>query len=93
MNATGNAMIAFPWFLLAFGVILVLVGFLLEGLGRATRPRQKQIDSRMRNKEIARLLRESQRITLPQITISVGVVCALISLVWRLAVSVSAQVR
>jgi hypothetical protein len=80
-----SAMIAFPWFLLAVGIILVIVGFFVLVLSAASRPKRPAIDHRMRDDEIVRHLREEQRITFPGWVILAGMGCVLVSVVWRLA--------
>jgi hypothetical protein len=78
-------MVAFPWYLLALGLILVVLGTLFAGLSRASRAGQRAIDSRMRDAEIIQHLRSEQRLSLPSLIMGVGFVCVMVSVVWRLA--------
>jgi hypothetical protein len=77
-------MIAIPWFLLALGIILVIVGFLLAGLSAASPKRPRRITEKMRDKEIIQHLRDEQRISMPAVVIGVGMGCILVSFGWRL---------
>jgi hypothetical protein len=77
--------IALPWFLLAIGIGIVILGFLLASLpglsGRGDRP----IDPRMRDDEIIRKLDRAQRMPLANFVILAGLVCILVSICWRVA--------
>ena len=72
-----------PWFLLAAGIVIVILGFLWTSLaGDADRGRT--IHRRMRDRDIIRELDRAQRVPLPNLVIALGLVCILASLVWRL---------
>jgi hypothetical protein len=58
-------MIGLPWFLLAIGIVLVLVGSMLAVLSAASRRKPPPINPKMRNKDIARHLRNEERVTAP----------------------------
>ncbi len=78
-------MIAYPYFLSAFGLIAVIVGFILVGLSRSAPPRDRVIHHEMRNKEIRELLQPEERIPFPNLVIAFGMMCVLASIIWRLA--------
>ena len=78
-------MIAYPYFLSAFGLIVVIVGFILAGLSNSTPSRERGIHSKMRNEEILRHLRREQRIPFPNLVVAFGMICVLASIIWRLA--------
>ncbi len=77
-------MTAWPWYLLAAGIILVIVGLLLgalmnpPGSGRA-------IHSRMTDDEISRKLENEQRLTLSSLVVLLGLVCVMASIIWRIS--------
>lgn len=78
-------MIAYPWYLLAVGIIILVVGSLFAAVSGLSTPRQRSLDPRMRDDEIVRHLRDGQRIGLPGLVILVGVACIAASIIWRLA--------
>ena len=78
-------MAALPWYLLAAGLVLVVVGFLLAGLSGSSRSRHRGLDPDMDDDEIARHLRDEQRVSFPGLVIVFGFVCVLVSIAWRLA--------
>lgn len=78
-------MVAFPWYLLALGILLVVVGFLLAALSNWSRSQQRPIDIRMRDDEIIHRLHDRQWASFPNLIIFIGLVCILVSVVWRLA--------
>lgn len=73
-------MAAIPWFLLAAGIVFVIVGILIAWMSRPSGPHI--IDHRMRDEDIARSL-QGQRNLLPSIVMVVGFVLILVSIVWR----------
>jgi hypothetical protein len=79
--------VSLPWYLLAAGIALVIVGALLAGLpGRAGRGGgRRAIRPRMRDDDIARELRRAQRVTVPSLVVLAGFVCILVSVCWRIA--------
>jgi hypothetical protein len=76
--------VSLPWYLLAAGIALVVIGFLLAGLtdpsGRGRRP----LDADMRDDDIVRELKRAQRVPLPSLVILAGFACILVSICWRL---------
>jgi hypothetical protein len=76
--------VSLPWYLLAAGIALVVIGFLLAGLmgppGRGRRP----IDADMRDDDVVRELKRTQRVSLPSLVILAGFACILVSICWRL---------
>ncbi|MFL5241961.1 MAG: hypothetical protein ACJ8FY_07620 [Gemmataceae bacterium] len=85
-------MTSLPWYLLAAGIILVIIGSLLAGVMRPPGS-GRVIDPRMRDDEIIRNLKSGQRITLPNIVIFVGLLCILVSVLWRLALLIASAVH
>ena len=78
-------MVSLPWYLLAAGIGLVFLGFLLAGLpGKSGRGR-RTIHSRMRDDEIIRNLKRAERIPFSSLVILAGLGCVLVSICWRLA--------
>lgn len=87
-------MAGLPWYLLAFGIALVVLGAILAvivGAGRSD-PRRR-IHSRMTDDEIARKLKDDERVGVPAMMILAGLVCALISVVWRIGLWVVNMTR
>ena len=78
-------MIGLPWYLLAAGIMIVILGFLLAGLPGSFGRGRRGISPRMRDDDIARELRRAQGIPLPNLVIAFGLVCVLVSICWRLA--------
>jgi hypothetical protein len=75
--------ISLPWYLLAVGIGLILLGFVLAGLpsDRGGRP----IHAKMRDKDIIRELDRAGRTPLlPSLIIFAGLGCVLVSIVWRI---------
>lgn len=75
-------MTAVPWYLLAAGIVLVIIGILMAWMSRPSGPRV--IDHRMRDEDIARSLQDERGIV-PSIVMIVGFVLILVSIVWRIA--------
>jgi hypothetical protein len=80
-------MIAAPWYLLAVGILLFVVGSLFAAVNGLSTPRQRSLDARMRDDEIVRHLRQGQRIGLPGLLILIGLSCIAGSIAWRLALA------
>jgi hypothetical protein len=72
-----------PWFLLAFGVLLVVVGFIVVALPKSPSQGGRAIDSDMDDDDIVRELKRAERIPLPSLIILAGFACILISVCWR----------
>lgn len=76
-------MISLPWYLLAVGIGLILLGFVLAGLpsDRGGRP----IHAKMRDRDIIRELERDRRMPVSSLIILAGFGCVLVSVVWRIA--------
>jgi len=85
-------MIAAPWYLLAAGIGLVIVGYLLSIVMRPTGSAGRHIDEAMDDDEIAEQLGAGNRLSFPGVLILLGMGCALISIVWRLVLLVARNV-
>jgi hypothetical protein len=76
--------VSLPWYLLAAGIALVVLGLILAALpGKADRGR-RTIHRRMRDDEIIRQLKRSQRAPAYALVILAGFACILVSVCWRL---------
>ena len=73
-----------PWFLLAAGIVIVILGFLWASVAGDS-DRGRPISRRMRDRDIIRELDRAQRVPLPNLVIALGFACVLASVVWRLA--------
>jgi hypothetical protein len=81
-TAAEQFVISLPWYLLAAGILIVILGFVLASLPGSSRSRG--IDARMRDADIIRELDQAQRIPFPNLVIAFGLLCVLVSIVWRL---------
>jgi hypothetical protein len=86
-------MIALPWFLLAIGIVLFVVGALLAGLPSFPRSRPRRISSRMRDEDIVKSLRDEKPITLAGVMMFMGLACAAVSILWRIVLVVLAHLH
>lgn len=77
-------MVSLPWYLLAFGIGLVLIGLVWANLPGSSDRGGRGIHARMRDDEIIRTLKRAERIPLPNLVILAGIACVLVSVVWRL---------
>jgi len=77
-------MIAWPWYLLSGGILLIIIGAFLDHLQRLGAGKL-HIDPKMSDREIKRRMKKSQRISVGSIMIMVGILAVLVSLGWRLA--------
>ena len=77
-------MVGYPWFLMAFGIAVVLIGFFLIGMSGSSSSRDRGINRRMNDREIMRQLQRAERIPFPNWVIVFGMLCMLASVVWRL---------
>jgi hypothetical protein len=77
--------VSLPWYLLAAGIAIVILGFLLAGLPGPSDRGRRAINPRMRDDEIIRDLKRAERIPLPNLVILAGFACILVSIGWRLA--------
>ncbi len=71
-----------PWYLLAAGIFLVILGYFIARLG--SRRSRIYISPKMSDKEIERLMSEARGSPLAGILVSLGFLIVLISIVWRL---------
>ena len=78
-------MIGLPWFLLAIGIGILILGFLLASLPSLSGRGDGTIDPRMRDDEIIRQLHRAQRTPLANFVILAGLICILVSIGWRVA--------
>jgi hypothetical protein len=76
-------MAGLPWYLLALGIILVVVGALLAGIGGGGAS-NRAIDPRMKDEDITRLLNRGEGNWLAGALIALGLVCVAVSVVWRI---------
>ena len=65
-------MIAWPWYLLSAGILLIIIGAFLDHLQRLGSSRL-HIDPKMSNREIQRRMKKSQRVSVGSVMIMVGV--------------------
>lgn len=77
-------MVSLPWYLLAVGIVIVMIGFVLAGLPDSLGRGRWPIDSNMRDDDIIRELKRAQRVPIPNLVILAGFVCILVSICWRL---------
>lgn len=77
-------MISAPWYLLAAGIALFLLGCFIAALTKPAGP--PMIDPRMRDKDIARQLQRQEQggSVFGSLLIVLGVACIGASIVWRL---------
>jgi hypothetical protein len=68
---------------MAFGLILVILGVILDLMRPFSRKRAQPITSKMKNKEIARLLQEQERIPFSRLVIAAGMSCFAAGMAWR----------
>ncbi len=76
-------MAAAPWYLLAGGILVLILGYFVAHLGNRGSGRFF-IDPKMSDKEIERLMNERQGSRLGGLLVLLGFVIILVSLVWRL---------
>lgn len=77
-------MVSLPWYLLAFGILLVVIGFLLASLPGSSDREGRTIHTKMKDDDIIRELKRSQRLPASSLVILAGFACILISICWRL---------
>ena len=78
-------MIGLPWFLLAAGIAIVVLGFVLAGLPGGSSMSQRTIDPDMRDDDIVRELKRAERLPISTLVILAGFACILVSIGWRIA--------
>jgi hypothetical protein len=79
-----RTVIAFPWYLLSFGIFVVIIGCLFAGLRKPTDSGRRAIDSTMRDDEIIQNLNSGHGVSLLGLVILFGLLCILVSVVWRI---------
>jgi hypothetical protein len=79
-----RAMVAAPWYLFSFGIVLVMIGAISGAMSGAGRSSRNRIDSRMSDAEIARRLERQSSVGFPGLIFFLGLLCLLVSLGWRL---------
>lgn len=84
MNGRGAIVVSLPWYLLAAGIMIVILGFVLAGLPGSS-GRGRVIDADMDDDEIADELRRARRLSVPSLIVLLGFACILVSIGWRLA--------
>jgi hypothetical protein len=76
-------MSAAPWYLLAGGIALVIIGYLLGAFG-SRGSRRRFIDPKMSDEEIAQQMSEGEAPSLASLVTLVGFLAILVSVVWRI---------
>src|SRR5689334_2942767 len=84
MVRVSSTMIAFPWFLLAAGILIVIIGCFFADLRKLFGSGRRVIDPAMTDDEIRRILQSGQRLSLPNLVVLFGLLCILVSIVWRM---------
>ncbi len=77
-------MIAAPWYLLAGGIVLVIIAYFMAGLSGGSGNRGPIIDERMSDEEIVRNMQQSESLTPASVVLLLGFILIGISLIWRL---------
>jgi hypothetical protein len=76
-------MAAAPWYLLAAGIGLVILGYIIAGLGNRGSGRDF-IHTKMSDAEIARRMDQSQGNPIGPIIAGIGFLAILVSIIWRI---------
>jgi hypothetical protein len=76
--------VSLPWYLLAAGIALVIIGLILGALPGPTDRGRRTIDPQMRDDDIVQELKRSQRAPVSALVILAGFACILVSISWRL---------
>ncbi len=76
--------ISVPWYLLAGGIGLVILGYFVESLSGPSRSKPRVIHEKMRDKDIARALNQQDAMSPGSMIALLGYVLVGISIVWRL---------
>jgi hypothetical protein len=71
-------MIAYSYFLFAFGVFVLIVGYLLAGVMKPPGS-GLEIKSKMRDKDIMKVLKKQQGIFFPDLIVLLGYLCLFVS--------------
>jgi len=86
-------MVAYPWYLLAVGLAIAVIGALLATLSGLSRPQQPLINHKMKDREIIERLKREQRTPFASLVILIGVLCVAASLVRKLLRVVAPNLR
>lgn len=76
-------MISAPWYLLAFGIFLIVIGWIFGEVFRASTS-DIVIDDRMKDEEIADLLERQSSMSVSSIIMFFEFLCVFASVAWRL---------
>ncbi len=76
-------MIAWPWYLLSAGIVLIIIGYFLESL-RSLGSGPGLIHPKMSNKKIKNILKKGQGISAGKVVMLIGFLLVLVSVGWRL---------
>ena len=79
-----GVVVSLPWYLLAAGMLLVVIGFILAGLPGPPGRGRRAIDPDMRDDDIVQELKRAQRVPVSHLVILAGFACILVSICWRL---------
>ena len=71
-----------PWFLFAFGILLVILGYFITAMGSGSG--RDFLDPKMSDKEIARRMKQSQGSPFGPVVMWLGGVVIVASLIWRI---------
>ncbi len=77
-------MTAFPWYLGSAGILIVILGVFMADLQKPSETRPRRLREDMDDEEIVRALRTEQRVSAAGLVILVGLLCLLVSAVWKL---------
>ena len=78
-------MIAAPWYLLSFGILVLVIGLIGASLKGASQSGQPMIDPNMDDDQILQNLEGQGGVAWPNLLVFAGLVLVAISIVWRLA--------
>jgi hypothetical protein len=76
-------MAAAPWYLLAGGIVLVILGYFIAGFGRR-RSDRVFITAKMSDEEVERQLNKESGSPIAGLVMGAGFLIILISIVWRI---------
>lgn len=77
-------MISLPWYLLAIGIALVVLGVLAASVPSTRDRGRRRIDAKMRDKDIVRQLKRDEQIPISGYVILAGFACIVVSVAWRI---------
>ena len=86
-------MVSLPWYLFAAGIFILIIGSLLAGIIKPPGNRGRAIDPRMRDDEIVRQLKRKQRPFWPNLVVLFGLLCVLVSVIWRMVLMIVPAAR